>query len=69
MLLVCLSQTMAWNDGLWGRELRKRTKPKYDAETLKLAEDIIKQQHYLGKGRMKVSQLQNDEKFQDVEES
>lgn len=59
---------MAWNDGLWGRELRKRMKPKYDTETLKLAEDIINQQRYLGKGRMKISQLQNDGEFKDIEE-
>ena len=68
LLVLCLSQTMAWNDGLWGRELRKRMKPEYDAQTLKLAEDIINQQRYLGKGRMKISQLQNDDEFKDVEE-
>lgn len=68
LLVLCLTQTMAWNDGLWGRELRKRAKPVYDAETLRLAEEIINQQRILQKAR-KVSQLENNERFPDVEES
>jgi hypothetical protein len=66
LLVLCLAQTMAWNDGLWGRELRKRVKPKVDAETMKLAEEIINQQHYFGKGR-KMTKLHNVE--QDAEKS
>ncbi len=69
LLVLCLSQTMAWNDGLWGRELRKRVKPKIDAETMKLAEEIINQQHYFGKGRKVSAKLHNDDKIQEVEGS
>jgi hypothetical protein len=67
LLVLCLSQTIAWNDGLWGRELRKRVKPKIDAETMKLAEEMINQQLYRGKGRK--MQLQNDDRLREVEES
>ena len=72
LLVLCLSHTwngmMAWNDGLWGRELRKRVKPKIDAETMKLAEEIINQQHYVGK-ESKMTQIQNDDNYNEEEES
>ena len=67
LLVFCMTQTLAWNDGLWGRELRKRMQPKFDADTMKLAEEIINQQRFQGKGR-KIAQLKN-ERFQDTDES
>lgn len=48
ILLFCLTHTLSWNDGLWGRELRKRMRPNYDDEVMKLAEEIINRQHFLG---------------------
>ena len=69
ILIICLSQTMAWNDGLWGRELRKRVKPKIDAEAMKLAEEIINQQRFFGKGRKVSAKLHNDNQLREVEES
>lgn len=67
LLAFGLLQTTAWNDGLWGRELRKSLKPKFDAKTMKIAEEMINQHHYLGKGR-KMAQLQKDDNYREVEE-
>ena len=42
MLILTVMQVRAWNDGLWGREV-KRPNQRVSNEMLKMAEEMVRQ--------------------------